>query len=59
MARDRQHRDGREATPLVPILPSQIIVHDHLADSFPLMQGESQWLLTLLADEIARILADD
>ena len=59
MARDRQHRDGREATPFVPILPSQIIVHDHLAVSFPLMQGESQWLLTLLAAARARILADD
>lgn len=34
-------------------------VVDRLADSFPLMPGESQWLMALLADDLARILADD
>ncbi len=34
-------------------------VVDALADSFPLLPGESQWLMALLADDLARILADD
>lgn len=60
MARDRHHQDGAEGsadgtrTALSPF-----VVHDELAASFPLMQCESQWLMTLLADELARILADD
>lgn len=32
---------------------------DLLGDSFPLLLDESQWLAALLADELARILADD
>lgn len=32
---------------------------DLLGDSFPLLPGESQWLVALMADELARILADD
>jgi hypothetical protein len=32
---------------------------DLLSDSFPLLPGESQWLAALMADELARILADD
>ena len=32
---------------------------DLLADSFPLLPGESQWLTALMADELARNLADD
>lgn len=60
MAQDRHYQDGAEGsedgarTSLSPL-----VVHDELAGSFPLMQGESQWLMTLLADELARILADD
>lgn len=37
----------------------QFEVIDALADSFPLLPGESQWLMALLADDLARILADD
>lgn len=33
-------------------------VVDRLPDSFPLMPGESQWLMALLADDLARILDD-
>lgn len=39
-----------------PGLPELV---DLLADSFPLLPGESQWLAALMADELARILADD
>lgn len=34
-------------------------VVDQLPDSFPLLRGEPQWLMALLADDLARILADD
>lgn len=37
----------------------QFEVIDALADSFALLPGESQWLMALLADDLARILADD
>lgn len=37
----------------------QFEVVDALADSFPILLGESQWLRALLADDLARILADD
>lgn len=37
----------------------QLEVVDALADSFPLLTGESQWLMALMADDLARILADD
>lgn len=60
MARDRHHHHGAERrTDGTRAALSPVVVHDELADSFPLMQGESQWLMTLLADELARILADD
>lgn len=39
--------------------PAQLTAVDQLPDSFPLLPGESQWLATLMADELARILADD
>lgn len=32
---------------------------DRLADSFPILPGESEWLMALLADDLARILGDD
>ncbi len=38
---------------------SRYEVIDALPDSFPLLPGESQWLMALLADDLARILADD
>ena len=34
-------------------------VVDALAGSFALLPGESQWLMALMADDLARILADD
>lgn len=34
-------------------------VVDRLEDSFALLPGESQWLMALMADDLARILADD
>lgn len=34
-------------------------VVDQLPDSFPVLADESRWLMTLLADELARIIADD
>lgn len=37
----------------------QFTVTDQLADSFPLLPGESQWLMALMAYDLARILADD
>ena len=39
--------------------PGSLEVIDRLPDSFPLLPGESQWLMALLADDLARILADD
>ena len=30
-----------------------------LPDSFPVLPDKSKWLMTLLADELARIIADD
>lgn len=39
--------------------PGSPKVIDRLPDSFPLLPGESQWLMALLADDLARILADD
>lgn len=60
MARDRHHHDrAEECTDGTRAALSSFVVHDELAGSFPLLQGESQWLMTLLADELARILADD
>lgn len=40
-------------------IPAGLDVIDTLTDSFPLLPGESEWLLTLFADEIARIMSDD
>lgn len=51
---NRRHRSSRAGT----AKPSLEVV-DRLADSFPLLPGESQWLMALLADDLARILADD
>lgn len=60
VARDRHHQNGMEGQPSgTRSAPSTFAVNDGLAASFPLMQGESQWLMTLLADELARIIADD
>jgi hypothetical protein len=60
MARNRHHQNGLEGQPSgTRSAPSPFAVNDDLVASFPLMQGESQWLMTLLADELARILADD
>lgn len=39
--------------------PGTPTVIDRLPDSFPMLAGESQWLMALLADDFARILADD
>jgi len=39
--------------------PGTPTVSDRLPDSFPVLTGESQWLMALLADDLARILADD
>lgn len=50
----RRHRSSRSGT-----AKTSFEVVDRLADSFPLLPGESQWLMTLLADDLARILADD
>jgi hypothetical protein len=38
---------------------ARLIVHDRLPDSFPVLPDESKWLMTLLSDELARIIADD
>lgn len=50
----RRHRSSRAGTPRI-----SFEVIDRLADSFPLLPGESEWLMALLADDLARILADD
>ena len=39
--------------------PGLLKMIDRLPDSFPLLPGESQWLMAMLADDLARILADD
>lgn len=36
-----------------------IVVNDRLADSFPILAGESKWLMRLLADDIARIFDEE
>jgi hypothetical protein len=60
MPRGQHQQNGKEEAPNEPCArPPPFAVRDELADSFPLMQGESQWLMTLLADELARIIADD
>ena len=46
---------GRSRSPM----PGSLAVIDRLSDSFPLLPGESQWLMAVLADDLARILADD
>ncbi len=51
----RRYRSPRAAGVSGP----QFEVVDALADSFALLPGESQWLMALLADDLARILADD
>ena len=38
---------------------ARLSIVDELADSFPVLAGESQWLLTLMADELVRIMVDD
>lgn len=37
----------------------QFEVIDALADSFAILPGESQWLMAIMVDDLARILADD
>ena len=51
----RRHRAFRDPGTAIP----ELEVVDALSDSFPLLPGESQWLMALLADDLARILAND
>lgn len=55
MATRGQEKKDRTEVPI----PAGRDVIDTLVDSFPLLPGESEWLLTLFADEIARIMTDD
>ena len=52
---DETRRDGADLHPL----DAHIVTIDCLAVSFPILAGESQWLMQLLAGDLARILGDD
>ena len=56
--KDNEPADPNGSAGIVPGTDS-LNVEDRLSDSFPLLPGESQWLMALLGDDLARILNDE